>query len=80
MEYAEAVAEIQTALKEAFDYTPTVEFVEKYMGSLEKVALGNTSAITELQSAIAEDMVKNLEIKIPLEGIDTSLIQDSTII
>ena len=60
IETYEAVAEVQTALKDVFGVEVSADFVKKNFKEIQALANGDTSALEQLRQAAAKDYVLNL--------------------
>lgn len=64
----EAVAQVQTALEEAFGVKVSADYVKDNLEDIKKLADGDTSSLEALQQAAAKDFVLNLAISDDAKG------------
>ena len=65
-EYAEAIGEVKNAFEEMFGVKPSTNYVEKYAQQINEVVNGNLNSLQQLQDALAEDYIVNMEISTPV--------------
>ena len=61
LEYAEAIGETKTALEEMFGVQPSTEYIEQHFNKINDLINGDLSSLQELQDALAEDYIVNME-------------------
>jgi hypothetical protein len=63
LEYAEAIGEVKTAFEEMFGVKPSTDYIEKYSQQINAMVNGNLDSLQQLQDALAEDYILNMEFK-----------------
>ena len=68
LEYAEAIGQTKTAMEEMFGIQPSTEYIEKYFNQINDLVNGDLDSLEELQDALAEDYIVNMEYSTPINN------------
>lgn len=62
-EYAEAIGKVKKAFEEMYGIQPSTEYIEKYSKEINNLVNGNLDSLHQLQDALAEDYIMNMEFR-----------------